>query len=59
MYVYRSLPVCHRHTGQVGYLVMGMRNTKEASIGDTFHHPKTVAVPLPGFMQAKPMVIDN
>ena len=58
MHMCRSLPVCHcRHTGQVGYLVMGMRNTKETFIGDTFHHSKAVVVPLPGFSQAKPMVI--
>ena len=47
----------NRQTGQVGYIVMGMRKVKEAFIGDTFHHPKSEIVPLPGFAQAKPMVI--
>jgi len=44
------------YTGQVGYLIAGMRTVKEARIGDTFHHVgKTVHV-LPGFKPAKPMV---
>lgn len=35
-------------TGQVGYVVSGMRSTKEARIGDTLHQSKTVVEPLPG-----------
>ncbi|KAL6135668.1 hypothetical protein ACLB2K_067895 [Fragaria x ananassa] len=37
------------HTGQVGYVVSGMRSTKEARIGDTLHHNKTIVQPLSGF----------
>lgn len=35
-------------TGQVGYIVSGMRSTKEARVGDTLHHTRTVVQPLPG-----------
>lgn len=42
--------------GQVGYVVMGMRDVNQALIGDTFHHvgkPVDVAT---GFKQPQPMV---
>lgn len=35
-------------TGQVGYVVSGMRSTKEARVGDTLHHNRSVVEPLPG-----------
>lgn len=35
-------------TGQVGYVVTGMRSTKEARIGDTLYHSKSIVEPLPG-----------
>ncbi|CAN1248653.1 Translation factor GUF1 homolog, mitochondrial [Linum perenne] len=34
-------------TGQVGYVVTGMRSTKEARIGDTLFHTKSILKPLP------------
>ncbi|GBG59271.1 hypothetical protein CBR_g32286 [Chara braunii] len=43
-------------TGQVGYVITGMRSTQEASVGDTFHHAKCPVEPLPGFKPAKHMV---
>lgn len=43
-------------TGQVGYIVTGMRSTHEARIGDTLHHIQTSVAPLPGFKPAKHMV---
>lgn len=43
-------------TGQVGYVVTGMRSTKEARVGDTLHHVRSVIQPLPGFKAAKHMV---
>ncbi|KAK4752443.1 hypothetical protein SAY87_021241 [Trapa incisa] len=46
-------------TGQVGYIVSGMRSTKEARIGDTLHHTKSVIKPLPGFKPAKHMVFSG
>ena len=35
------------YTGQVGYVITGMRSTKEARIGDTLHQAKTIVEPLP------------
>ncbi|RRT73046.1 hypothetical protein B296_00009388 [Ensete ventricosum] len=37
-------------TGQVGYVVGGMRSTKEARVGDTLYHAKSIVTPLPGFI---------
>ncbi len=44
------------YTGQVGYLILGMRSTREARVGDTFHLSNQEVTPLPGFKPAKPMV---
>ena len=44
------------HTGQVGYIISGMKTVKEARVGDTFFHVKKAVEPLPGFKPAKPMV---
>ncbi|KAI3768623.1 hypothetical protein L2E82_19453 [Cichorium intybus] len=46
-------------TGQVGYMVSGMRSTKEARVGDTLFHNKTIVEPLPGFKPAKHMVFSG
>ncbi|KAL0540722.1 hypothetical protein IC582_020735 [Cucumis melo] len=46
-------------TGQVGYVVSGMRSTKEARIGDTLHQSKTAVEPLPGFKPVKHMVFSG
>ncbi|KAL0332045.1 UNVERIFIED_CONTAM: Translation factor GUF1, mitochondrial [Sesamum calycinum] len=35
-------------TGQVGYVVSGMRSTKEARVGDTLYHTRSTVKPLPG-----------
>ena len=35
-------------TGQVGYVVSGMRSTKEARVGDTIYHTRNTVEPLPG-----------
>ena len=47
-------------TGQVGYLICGMRSTRQARIGDTVYIPtewsKGSVVPLPGYEAAKPML---
>ncbi len=43
-------------TGQVGYLISGMKTVKEARIGDTFYRAKQPVPALPGFKPAKPMV---
>ncbi len=44
------------YSGQVGYLICGMKTVKESRIGDTFYHPKYPVEPLPGFKPAKSMV---
>ncbi|XP_039118181.1 translation factor GUF1 homolog, mitochondrial [Dioscorea cayenensis subsp. rotundata] len=46
-------------TGQVGYVVSGMRSTKEARVGDTLHWAKSTVIPLPGFKPAKHMVFSG
>ncbi|KAJ0977883.1 hypothetical protein J5N97_013357 [Dioscorea zingiberensis] len=46
-------------TGQVGFVVSGMRSTKEARVGDTLHHAKSTVIPLPGFKPAKHMVFSG
>ncbi|KAK4393082.1 Translation factor GUF1, mitochondrial [Sesamum angolense] len=43
-------------TGQVGYVVSGMRSTKEARVGDTLYHTRSTVKPLPGFKPVKHMV---
>ncbi|XP_072920828.1 translation factor GUF1, mitochondrial isoform X2 [Hemitrygon akajei] len=49
-------PVEKLCAGQVGYLVAGMKEVKEAEIGDTLHLQKQPVEPLAGFRPAKPMV---
>ncbi|KAL8124484.1 hypothetical protein AgCh_012216 [Apium graveolens] len=46
-------------TGQVGYIVTGMRSTKEARVGDTLYHHRTSVELLPGFKDAKHMVFSG
>lgn len=46
-------------TGQVGYVVSGMRSTKEARVGDTLCHARSIVEPLPGFKPAKHMVFSG
>jgi len=44
------------YTGQVGFLIAGMKTVREARVGDTFYHTKSPVTPLPGFKPAKSMV---
>ncbi len=44
------------NTGQVGFIITGMKNVKEAQVGDTFYHYKNKVDALPGFKPAKSMV---
>ncbi len=44
------------YTGQVGFLIAGMKTVKEARVGDTFCHVGNPVEPLPGFKPAKSMV---
>jgi GTP-binding protein LepA len=44
-------------TGEVGYLIAGVKKLSDARIGDTVtHRNRPTAKPLPGFKDAKPMV---
>lgn len=45
-----------RNAGQVGYLVLNMKNAREARVGDTFHALDAIVDPLPGFEPCKSMV---
>lgn len=50
-------PTLELYTGQVGYMVCGMKTTKEARVGDTIYlksHP--IKDPFPGFKPIKPFV---
>ncbi|MFC1854700.1 translation elongation factor 4 [Candidatus Dependentiae bacterium] len=49
-------PTNRLYTGQVGYLISGMKNVREARIGDTLHHTSKPIRALPGFKPAKSMV---
>lgn len=44
------------YTGQVGYVIAGMKTVKEARVGDTFYQAKKPVEALPGFKPAKSMV---
>lgn len=44
------------YSGQVGYIITGMKTIKEARVGDTISHKDKVVEPFPGFKPAKPMV---
>jgi translation elongation factor EF-4 len=50
------VPTGALYTGQVGYIIGGMRSTKEARVGDTLFREGDPVEPLPGFKSAKPMV---
>ncbi len=44
-------------TGEVGYLIAGIKKLSDARVGDTVtHRDRPTAAPLPGFKEAKPMV---
>jgi len=51
-----EVPTNALYAGQVGYVVMGMRDVKQALIGDTFYHPGNQVEATPGFKQPTPMV---
>ncbi|SCV00481.1 LAME_0G10000g1_1 [Lachancea meyersii CBS 8951] len=53
-----KVPMDRLKTGQVGYLVLGMKASKDAKIGDTIMHlgKENVTEVLDGFEELKPMV---
>ena len=49
-------PMPALYSGQVGYVIAGMKTVKEARVGDTIYHTKKPVKPFPGFKPAKPVV---
>ena len=43
-------------TGEIGYIVTGIKKPGIASVGDTITYAKKPALPLPGYMNPKPVV---
>jgi len=54
-----AVPTGKLCTGQVGYLITGMKTTKSARVGDTWHLAKQPVEALPGFKPAKSMVFSG
>jgi GTP-binding protein LepA len=53
----RGLKLPSLHSGEVGYIISGIKNIRDAKVGDTVTHTKNpVPKALPGFREAKPMV---
>lgn len=48
--------LCFSFAGQVGYMISGMKDVKEAQIGDTLYLQDHPVEALPGFKPAKAMV---
>ncbi len=50
-------PVTRLSAGEVGYIATGLKTVRDARVGDTVTEARRpVAVPLPGYQPAKPMV---
>ena len=49
-------PTGRLFTGQVGYVIMGMKSTRSARVGDTLHRPKQAVPAVRGFKAAQSMV---
>ncbi|RKO91942.1 P-loop containing nucleoside triphosphate hydrolase protein [Blyttiomyces helicus] len=49
-------PTQSLHAGQVGYVILGMKTTRDAQIGDTFYRERYPVEAFPGFQPAKSMV---
>ncbi|KAJ3006214.1 Translation factor guf1 mitochondrial [Thoreauomyces humboldtii] len=49
-------PTSTLESGQVGYVILGMKTTRDAHIGDTFHREGHPVKAFPGFEPAKSMV---
>jgi len=56
----KRYPTDHLSTGEVGYLIAGVKRLQDAKVGDTItsaDHP--ASQPLPGFREPKPMVFSG
>jgi len=49
-------PMDALYTGQVGYIITGMKTVKEARVGDTIYRTGHPVTSLPGFKPAQPVV---
>ncbi|NLY68145.1 MAG: elongation factor 4 [Tissierellia bacterium] len=53
----KQIPVDSLEAGDVGYVVAGIKNVKDARVGDTItDHENPTAEPLPGYKKVVPMV---
>jgi GTP-binding protein LepA len=43
-------------TGEIGYIISGIKNIREARVGDTIIEQNSTAQALPGYTTPKPMV---
>ena len=46
-------------SGQVGYIICGIKKLSSVRVGDTMHLFQQPVIPLPGFIPAKPMVFSS
>lgn len=51
-----ELPQDELHSGQIGYIVTGIKEPGVASVGDTLVPERSTATPLPGHQLARPVV---
>ncbi len=49
-------PLDEMKTGEIGYVITGIKNIREARVGDTIMHVGSYVEPLPGYTTPKPMV---
>ncbi|TVR76097.1 MAG: elongation factor 4 [Chitinophagaceae bacterium] len=53
----QQIPKKELHTGDVGYVITGIKESKEVKVGDTITHVKNPTLnPVRGFQEVKPMV---
>src|SRR6185369_6629657 len=52
----KFFPSKELQTGEVGYIITGLRDVRKARVGDTISSGAVKAEPLPGYKQVKPMV---
>ena len=51
------IPRKEMHTGEVGYIISGIKNAKEVKVGDTITHvARPCSAAIEGFQEVKPMV---
>ena len=56
VYTPRREPKRELRTGEVGFVVTGVKDIRSAPVGDTMMHARSRCDPLPGFKRARPQV---